>query len=106
MKAITVKDNNINSHIEDCFGKTKYFCLVDDSSNKIDFAVNPGNVSEKDSGKKAVSFLVNKGVKTILSRNYGLVSKKLLDKHKIQTVIIPSKYESLKQLLQIIKQEK
>lgn len=105
MKAITVKNDNIKSQIEDCFGKAKYFCLVENDPNKIEFAVNPGNDLEKGSGKKAVSYLVKRGVKTIMSRNYGLTAKKMLDKHNIQTVIVPPKYESLFQLLKMIKPE-
>jgi predicted Fe-Mo cluster-binding NifX family protein len=105
MKAITVKDDNIKSQLEDCFGKAKYFCLVENDPNKIEFVLNPGNSSAKGSGKKAVLCLLERGVKTIISRNYGLTAKKMLDKHNIQTVIVPPKYERLFQLLKIIKTE-
>ena len=103
MKAITVKENNPNSPIEDCFGKTRYFCLFDDSAGKIEFVLNPGNNLPAYSGKKAVAFLVSLGVTSVISGNYGITVKKLLDKHGIQTVIIPSKYETLSQLLGVMK---
>jgi len=103
MKAITVKENNINSPLEDCFGKTKYFCFVEDDPKNIEFVLNPGNNILKHSGQKAVNYLQSKGVSSVLSKNFGMTVKKMLDKHNIQTIIVPSKYEKLSQLLKIIK---
>jgi predicted Fe-Mo cluster-binding NifX family protein len=100
MKAIAVKEDNINSLLEDCFGKAKYYCFVDDNPDKIAFALNPGYDLINSSGKQAVAYLLTKGVTTVLSRNYGVSVKKILNKHNIQTVIIPQKYESLTQILE------
>jgi len=103
MKAVTVKDDNLNSEIEDCFGKAKYFYLFDESTAKYEFCLNPGNESKSDSGGKAVSFLVSKGVQTIISRNIGIKAKQLLDENKIQVVIAPLKYRFLTQITGLIK---
>jgi predicted Fe-Mo cluster-binding NifX family protein len=103
MKAITVKEDNINSPLEDCFGKAKYFCFVEENPDIIEFVLNPGYDLLKGSGKKAVSYLIEKGVEIVISRNYGITVKKILNKHNIQTVIIPEKYESLSQILQMLK---
>ena len=103
MKAITVKEDNLNSPLEDCFGKAKYFCFIDNDPEKIEFSLNPGYDSLKGSGKKAVSYLLKRGVETVISRNYGITVKKMLNKHSIQTVIIPEKYESLSQILRKFK---
>ena len=103
MKAITVKEDNINSPIQDCFGKTKFFCFIDDDSDKIEFIPNPGYDLLKHSGKKAVEFLHSKDISAVMSGNYGITVKKLLDKFNIQTIIVPSMYENLSQLLKIIK---
>ena len=103
MKAITVKEDNKNSPLEDCFGKAKYFCFVDNDTEKIEFVLNPGYDSLKGSGKKAVSYLHKRGVETVISRNYGITVKKILNKHNIQTVIIPSKYKKLSEILKIFK---
>ncbi|HEY5535731.1 MAG TPA: NifB/NifX family molybdenum-iron cluster-binding protein [Ignavibacteria bacterium] len=103
MKAITVKEDNINSPLEDCFGKAKYFCFVEENPDIIEFVLNPGYDLLKGSGKKAVSYLIEKGVEIVISRNYGITVKKILNKHNIQTVIIPSKYKKLSEILQIFK---
>lgn len=105
IKAITVKENKITSEFEDCFGKAKYFCFLDEFNNYT-FIENPGVSEEQHSGKKAVEFIRSKGVCIIISRNYGLSVKKLLDKYKIQTVIVPEKYKQLSQLLKNIRNNK
>ncbi|MFA7359760.1 MAG: NifB/NifX family molybdenum-iron cluster-binding protein [Candidatus Kapaibacterium sp.] len=103
MKVVTVKEDNLNSPIEDCFGKTKFFCFIKDDINNIEFVSNPGNDFLKNSGKKAVTFLHSRGVTSVMSGNYGMTVKKMFDKHKIQTIIIPAKYKNLTQLLKILK---
>ena len=105
MKAITVKEDNINSPFEDCFGKAKYFCIIEDNPDKIEFVLNPGNDLMKGSGIKAVKYLYKRGVESVMSRNYGVAVKRMLNKHKIQTVIIPQKYESLTQILEMMRQK-
>ena len=70
--------------------------------NKLKFISNPGNELLKNSGKKAVTFLHSMGVTSVMSGNYGITVKKMLDKYKIQTVIIPAKYINLTQLLEIV----
>ena len=72
MKAITVKENNINSPLEDCFGKAKYFCFVDNNPEKIEFSINPGYDLMKKLREKAASYLLKRGVETVISRNYKL----------------------------------
>ena len=103
MKAIATKEDNIDSPLEDCFGKAKFFCFVDDNPGKIVFFPNPGYKLNKGSGKKAVLFLYKNEIKTVISKNYGVAVKKLLNKYEIQTVIIPPKYEKLSHLLKLLK---
>ena len=103
MKAVTVKEDNLNSEIEDCFGKAKYFYLFDENSGNYEFCLNPGNDSLSDSGSKAAAILVSKEVQTIISRNIGIKAKQLLDESEVQIVIAPLKYRFLTQITDLIK---
>mgnify|MGYP001319097963 CR=1 FL=1 len=98
MIAVTVKNNTLNSEIENCFGKAKYFYLFDEASGNSEFCLNPGYDLESGAGSKAVKFLVSKGVQTLISINIGIKAKKLLDEKKVQIVIVPLKYRLLFQL--------
>lgn len=98
MIAITVKNSNINSQLYDCFGKSEYFFLYDSKKEKYEFIKNPGKDSKKMSGKKAATFLIDKGVKTIITTNLGSGVKKLFDKNNIQIVIVSKMYKTLKDI--------
>lgn len=103
MIAVTVKEDTLNSELEDCFGKARYFCLFDENTTVSEFYLNPGYDSKSGSGSKAVKFLVSKGVCTIVSRNIGIKAKRILDEKKIQIVIAPLKYRFLSQMTVLFK---
>jgi len=101
MKAISVKNNDLYSLVEDCFGKAKYFCIIT-GDKEPEFLKNPGYDLNKNSGIKAVEFLNKKNVKTVISGNFGISAKKKLDEYKMQIVLVPAKYHTLKELLELV----
>lgn len=96
MIAITVCANTDDSQIQDCFGKSEYFYILDKAKNKKYFLQNTAKNLPKNSGKKAAELLIKEGVKTVISFNFGTNVKKIFDKHKIQIVILSDKYKTLK----------
>jgi predicted Fe-Mo cluster-binding NifX family protein len=98
MIAITVKENNLNSKIELCFGKSEYFFIYDTRTKSASFINNPGKKLQKNSGKKAVMLLKKLGVKTVFSLNFGVPVKKLFDKYKVQMVILSPQIKYLKDI--------
>jgi len=98
MIAISVTDNNLDTKLEDCFGKAHYFLLADIKNKNYKFVKNPGLEFIKMSGIRAASFLVRSGVKTVISSNFGASVKKIFDKNKVQIVILSKKYNSLKEI--------
>ncbi len=98
MIAISVKENNKKSLLELCFGKSEYFFLYDPIKKESSFVVNPGKMASKNSGKKAASFLVKAGVKTVFSSNFGVPVKKIFDRNKVQMVILSDKIKRLDEI--------
>lgn len=98
MVAITVKENNVNTLLNDCFGKSKYFFIYDKNKKESEFISNPCINENKLSGKKAAMFLINYGVTSIISMNFGTEVKKIFDKYKIQMIIPSSKIKTLKDI--------
>ena len=80
MIAITVSENIKNAKIEDCFGKSEYFFIIDKQTKESYFEKNPAKELLKNSGREAALFLIKKGVKTVISANFGVPVKKLFDK--------------------------
>lgn len=98
MIAISVKENNKKSPLELCFGKSEHFFLYDPVKKTSSFIINPGKIGGKNSGKKAASYLVKSGVKTVFSSNFGVTVKKFFDKNKVQMVIVSDKVKSLEEI--------
>jgi predicted Fe-Mo cluster-binding NifX family protein len=95
MIAITVTENIENAKIEDCFGKSEYFFVINKTTKESNFEKNPARELLKNSGREAALFLIKKGVKTVISSNFGVPVKKLFDKNNVQMVIISSKIKAL-----------
>jgi predicted Fe-Mo cluster-binding NifX family protein len=106
MIAITVSEDKVNSRIEECFGKSEYFFVYDESTNKSVFYKNSARDLPKNSGKKAAEFLIKKGVKSVFSSNFGVPVKKLFDKHGVQMVLLSPLIKSLRDLKWIEKGKK
>lgn len=105
MIAFTVCSDKEDSQIQECFGKSNYFYIIDKTNSKKYFLQNTAKDFPKNSGKNAAMILINKGVKTVVSSNFGTNVKKIFDKHKIQIVILSTKYKTLQDIkdLSIIK---
>jgi|WetSurMetagenome_2_1015567.scaffolds.fasta_scaffold226462_1 predicted Fe-Mo cluster-binding NifX family protein len=101
MIAITVSENKKNAKIESCFGKSEYFFIIDIHTKEPYFIKNSAKGLLKNSGKEAASFLIKKGVKTVISANFGVPVKEIFDKHKVQMVIISSKIKNLNDIKRI-----
>lgn len=93
--AVAVTDCSMESGIEACFGKAKYFFVADTESGKSEFAENPGLKSNESAGLKAAKFLIKLGVKTVISSNFGAAVKEEFDKNNVRIVIVSDKFKYL-----------
>lgn len=75
MLAIPVIEKNINSLIDDRFGRAEYFLVLDLSTDKINFYENVFKDNNSGAGQKVVNFLNEKGVKYIISPELGPKAK-------------------------------
>jgi predicted Fe-Mo cluster-binding NifX family protein len=90
MIAIPVSENNLNSIIDDRFGRCPFFCFYSTETGKTEFKKNiPGN-DAGGSGLQVSEFLVNEGIKKVYAVEFGPRAKALLDKLKVETRIIES----------------
>ncbi|MCU0373284.1 MAG: hypothetical protein MUE56_08600 [Ignavibacteria bacterium] len=98
LTAIAVKEADINTKLEECFGKSEYFFIADPENKNFEFVKNPGLDSVKMSGRRAALFLARNKITTVISSNFGASVKKVFDKNKIRLVILSPKYKLLKDI--------
>lgn len=98
MIAISVTENSLEAFIDNCFGKSKYYVIFDLKYNRYDFIDNPGLQKNICSGREAALYLIKKGVKTVISGNFGIKVKNIFDRNNIQIVIISNKFKKLNEI--------
>ncbi len=85
--AITSQGNSLESILDQRFGHCKYFVIVDMQTGAIEIIPNPYSEAEEQAGTLAVKLLSSKNVNKIISGEFGIKVKPLLDSLKIQMIM-------------------
>jgi len=86
--AIALKGNHLNERLDDRFGRSKYFCIYDLNSKTASFIKNKYATEPDGVGKHVVDLLAEYNVRMIISCEFGRKVRILLEKKKIQMVIV------------------
>ncbi|MEE4177906.1 MAG: NifB/NifX family molybdenum-iron cluster-binding protein [Bacteroides sp.] len=97
--AITSTGNSTDSSVDPRFGRCAYFAIYDTESKAIAFVPNPARDAEDGAGPKAVQQVASYEVKKIVSGEFGMKIKPLLDSLKIQMIVVK---ESDKRIMDIM----
>lgn len=85
--AITSTGNSLESRIDERFGRCAYFVIYDTQSKSMEFIPNPHKDAESGAGPATVQLVASRGVKMIVSGEFGMKIKSLLDSLKIQMIV-------------------
>jgi predicted Fe-Mo cluster-binding NifX family protein len=86
--AITSTGNSLESTIDQHFGRCKYFVIYDDNSKSVEFIPNTAKESDEGAGVAAVELIASKNAKKIVSGEFGIKIKALLDSLKVQMIVV------------------
>ncbi|RQD77141.1 MAG: dinitrogenase iron-molybdenum cofactor biosynthesis protein [Candidatus Syntrophonatronum acetioxidans] len=82
--AVTSSGSQRDSKFEIRFGRSPYFILLEEGSDKLEGVPNPGVEAEGGAGVKAVQFLMDKGVKKLITGKVGPHAKSALQEGDIE----------------------
>jgi predicted Fe-Mo cluster-binding NifX family protein len=85
---ITSTGNELSSKFDLRFGRARYFCLFDEDSGETKFYKNEYLNAQSGVGSKVAEKMIELGAKKIISGDFGPNAKKLLNKFKVQMVVI------------------
>ncbi len=85
--AITSTGNSLEAGIDKRFGRCAYFVIWDTKSKSVEFIPNPFRDIEEGSGTAAVQIIGSRGVHKIISGEFGMKIKPLLESMKIQMIV-------------------
>jgi predicted Fe-Mo cluster-binding NifX family protein len=101
--AITSTGNDAESTIDQRFGRCSFFIIFDSETMSVEYIPNPYKNSEENAGEESVKLLVTNEVNRIISGEFGLKIKPLLDRLKIQMIVIRDHDRKLSEILDMLK---
>jgi predicted Fe-Mo cluster-binding NifX family protein len=100
--AITSAGNNLQSTIDSRFGRCAYFVLYDTAVRSVEFLPNVHKDALDGAGPAAVQEIASRGVNQIISGEFGIKIKPLLDSLKIQMIIIKEPEKTIQDIIDLI----
>ena len=100
--AITSTGNSLESTIDRRFGRCAYFVVYDTESKSMEFIPNPNKEAEEGAGPASVQLIVSRDSKKIVSGEFGINIKSMLDSLKIQMISIKDSDKKVKDIIEML----
>lgn len=98
--AITSAGNTLESIMDQRFGRCSYFVVYNTESKSVEYIPNPNKELPGGAGPASVQLLAEHGVQKIVSGDFGLKVKPLLDSLKIQMIVMKDSQKTVSEIIQ------
>jgi predicted Fe-Mo cluster-binding NifX family protein len=102
--AITSTGNNLESKLDQRFGRCSFFVIYDSETQGMEFIPNPNKDAEEGAGPASVHLVASRNVSKIISGEFGIKIKSLLDSLKIQMIILKESDKSIREMIDMLNQ--
>jgi len=102
--AITSTGNNLESKLDQRFGRCLFFVIYDSETKGMEFIPNPNKDAEEGAGPASVQLVASRNVQRIISGEFGIKIKSLLDSLKIQMIVLKEPDKSIRELIDMLNQ--
>ncbi len=96
---ITAKGNTQDALLDQRFGRCAYFVIYDTDYQSVEFIPNPNVHGGEGAGISSVRLMEEKKVEKIISGEFGLQIKNLLDSLKIQMIMVRDPEKSVGEIV-------
>ncbi len=103
--AITSTGNNSDAKLDNRFGRCNYFVIYDSVSRSVEYLPNPFAEAEEGAGSESVKLLAGRNVSRIISGEFGLKIKPLLDSMKIQMIVIKDSEKKISEIITLMNRQ-
>jgi len=97
--AIASNGNTLASTLDSTFGRCAYFVIFDTENQAIEFIPNPNKDVEENAGPASVQLIASKSVSKIVSHEFGMKIKPLLDSMKIQMIVLKEPGKQIREII-------
>ena len=100
--AITSTGNSLGSHLDQRFGRCDFFVIYDTETKALEYIPNPNKEALEGAGPASVQLVASRNVNKIISGEFGIKIKSLLDSLKIQMIIFKEPDKKIKDIIDIL----
>lgn len=100
--AIASNGNTLESTLDSSFGRCAYFIIYDQESKSMEFIPNPNKDAEEGAGPAAVNIIASRMANKIISSEFGVKIKPLLDSMKIQMIVLKDPTKTIQQIIDML----
>src|SRR5690554_5265611 len=86
--AITSTGDSLDSKLDERFGRCSFFVVYDTESKSTEFIPNPNKEAENGAGPASVQVVASRNVSKIVSGEFGMKIKSLVDSLQIQMIVV------------------
>lgn len=100
--AITSTGNTPESAIDQRFGRCAYFVVYDTENKAVEYIPNPNKDAEEGAGPASVQLVASRNVNKIVSGEFGIKIKPLLESLKIQMIMVKEPDKKIKHIIEML----
>jgi len=100
--AITSSGNNLESKLDQRFGRCAYFMIYDTETKGMEFIPNPNKEAQEGAGPASVQLIATKGIKKVVSGEFGIKVKTLFDSLQIQLIVIKDFEKKISDIIELL----
>jgi len=100
--AIASNGNTLESTLDLSFGRCAYFIIYDSESKAMEFIPNPNKDLEEGAGPASVNIIASRNTNKIISSEFGVKIKPLLDSLKIQMIVLKEPTKTIQQIINML----
>jgi predicted Fe-Mo cluster-binding NifX family protein len=100
--AITSTGNSPESNLDSRFGRCSFFVVFDTESQSTEFIPNPNKENVEGSGAASVQLIASRGVKKVVSGEFGAKVKSIFDSLQIQLVVLNDPEKKINDIIELL----
>lgn len=100
---ITSTGNHLNSKLDLRFGRAAWFCIYNAETKETEFIENENVNAQGGAGTKTAEKVAELGVNKVISGDFGPKAKSLLERFKIQMIILDEGNSTIQDILNKLK---
>jgi predicted Fe-Mo cluster-binding NifX family protein len=104
--AITSTGENLDCQLDQRFGRCAWFVIYDTQSKGMEFIPNPNKDALDGAGPASVQLVASRKVNKIVSGEFGIKIKSLLDSMKIQMIVLKNQEKTVREIIEMIDNQK